>query len=73
MIQLTDIWSLQEDNGTYFLTVNTTNANKRLVNTANNVAGNVLPPNYVFYGYCFLYATSKKITKDYAVASTQCK
>lgn len=68
--QLTDIWSLHEDNGTYFLTVNTTNANKRLVNTANNVAGNVLPPTMYFMDTAF-YTQRQRRYEGYAVASTQ--
>jgi hypothetical protein len=46
--QLNDHWSLQTDTASYFLTVNPGAANKRLVNTPNNVAGNTLSPEPYF-------------------------
>ncbi len=46
--QLNDKVSLQTDTVSFFLTVNTSGTNKRLVNTANNVAGNVLPADPYF-------------------------
>jgi len=46
--QLNDHWSLQTDTAFYFLTINTSGSNKRLVNTANNVAGNTLSPEPYF-------------------------
>ena len=46
--QLNNKWSLQTDTASYFLTVNSTGANKRLVNTTNNVAGNTLPAEPYF-------------------------
>lgn len=46
--QLNDKWSLQTDSATYFLTVNPSGNNLRLVTTANNVAGNTLPAEPYF-------------------------
>jgi hypothetical protein len=46
--QLNDKWSLQTDTAAYFLTVNTSGTNLRLQPTANNVAGNSLPPEPYF-------------------------
>ncbi|MGG9960764.1 C25 family cysteine peptidase [Ferruginibacter sp. SUN106] len=43
-----DKYSLFSDTATYFLTVNTTGANLRYVQTANPVAGNVLPADAYF-------------------------
>ncbi len=40
--QLNDKWSLETDTSVYFLTLNPTGNNLRLVPTANNVAGNTL-------------------------------
>lgn len=46
--QLNDKWSLQTDTAAFFLTVNTGGGNLRLINTANNVAGNTLPAEPFF-------------------------
>ncbi len=46
--QLSNKWSLQTDTASYFLTVNSATANKRLVNQANNVAGTTLVPTSYF-------------------------
>lgn len=46
--QLSDIWSLNEDAATYFLTVNNGVANKRLVTTVNDVLNNTLPETPYF-------------------------
>ena len=46
--QLNDHWSLQTDTAFYFLTVNSSVANKRLVNTTNDIAGNTLSPEPYF-------------------------
>jgi hypothetical protein len=46
--QLNDHWSLQTDTAFYFLTVNTSGQNKRLLNTFNNIAGNTLSPESYF-------------------------
>jgi hypothetical protein len=46
--QLNDHWSLQTDTTFYFLTVNPSGNNKRLVNTTNNIAGNTLSPEPYF-------------------------
>ncbi len=45
--QYNDKWSLLTDSATYFLTANN-GSNKRLVTTANNVAGNTLPAEPYF-------------------------
>ncbi|MCZ2223789.1 MAG: C25 family cysteine peptidase [Chitinophagales bacterium] len=68
--QLSDLWSLQEDNGTYFLTVNTLTPNKRLVNTTNNVAGNTLPPTLYFMDTA-VYTQRQQRYEGFAVSSTQ--
>ncbi len=47
-LQLNDKWSLQTDTAAFFLTANSSGNNLRLVPTANNVAGNVLPPEPYF-------------------------
>lgn len=41
-------WSLQTDSAAYFLTVNPGGSNRRLVPTANNIAGNTLAPESYF-------------------------
>ncbi len=47
-LQMSDKWSILTDTSAYYLTINTTATNKRLVNTANNVAGNILPAEAYF-------------------------
>lgn len=50
--QLSDKWSLETDTASFFLTVNPSGANLRLVNEINDIAGNVLPPEpYFMYTY----------------------
>jgi hypothetical protein len=46
--QLNDHWSLQTDTASYFLTVNPSTTNKRLINTTNDIAGNTLSPEPYF-------------------------
>jgi hypothetical protein len=46
--QLNDHWSLQTDTAFYFLTVNSSSSNKRLINTTNDIAGNTLSPEPYF-------------------------
>ncbi len=46
--QLNDKWSLQTDTAAFFLTINPSSPNFRLVPTNNNVAGNVLPAEPFF-------------------------
>lgn len=46
--QLNKKYSIQTDTASYFLTVNTAGGNLRLINTPNNVAGNLLPPDPYF-------------------------
>ncbi len=47
-LQVSDHWSLETDSASYFLTVNATGSNLRLVNTANNVLGTSLIPEKNF-------------------------
>jgi hypothetical protein len=47
-LQLNDHWSLQTDTSFYFLTVNSSTANKRYTVATNNVAGNTLPAEPYF-------------------------
>ncbi len=47
-LQMCDHWSILTDTAAYFLTVNVTGTNKRIVNTANDVAGNSLPADSFF-------------------------
>ena len=68
--QLSDVWSLQEDNGTYFLTVNTATPNKRLNTTVNNVAGNILPPTLYFMN-TVMYTMRQQRYQGFAAQSTQ--
>ena len=54
--QLSDALSLETDTVSYFLTVNTTGNNLRIINEVNNVAGNTLPPEpYFMYDYMYNY------------------
>ncbi len=46
--QINDKWSLQTDTAAYFLTVNPAGANLRYIPTANDIVGNVLPPETFF-------------------------
>jgi hypothetical protein len=46
--QLNDAWSLNTDTAAFFLTVNTTSTNFRLVPTINDIAGNSLPAEPYF-------------------------
>ncbi len=46
--QLNNKWSLQTDTAAYFLTINTSHANKRFVTASNNVAVNTLQPDKYF-------------------------
>ncbi|NNV56351.1 putative type IX secretion system sortase PorU2 [Limnovirga soli] len=47
-LQLSDYWNLETDSATYFLTVNAGIANKRFVNTINNIAGVSIAPDKNF-------------------------
>lgn len=50
--QLSDKWSLETDTASFFLTVNPSGGNLRMVDEANNVAGNTLDPEpYFMYTY----------------------
>ena len=51
-LQLSNKWSLQTDTAVYFLTVNTSSPNKRLIASQNNVALNTLPVE-PFFNYTF--------------------
>ena len=57
--QLSDKYSLQTDTAAFFLTVNPSGSNLRLVNTTNDVAGNILPPEPYFMH------TTGKYLRDY--------
>ncbi len=57
--QLSDKLSLQTDTAAFFLTVNTTGGNARLVNTPNNLAGNTLTPEPYFIHTAGAYYTEK--------------
>ena len=46
--QLSDHWNLETDSGTYFLTVNPSGINKRLVQTDNNVSAVTIAPEKNF-------------------------
>ena len=46
--QLSDIWSLQENAATYFLTTNVGNTNKRFLQTNNDVLSSTLEPTQYF-------------------------
>jgi len=46
--QLSDKWSLQTDTAAYFLTVNTSTANSRVLNVQNNTTSNTLPAEPYF-------------------------
>ncbi|HEU4575237.1 MAG TPA: C25 family cysteine peptidase [Chitinophagaceae bacterium] len=63
--QLNDQWSLQTDTAAYFLTVNPAGGNLRLQNSANNVAGNVLPAEPYFMYTAGTYFKNK-INPGYA-------
>lgn len=63
--QLSDKWSLETDTASFFLTVNTSGNNLRLINQTNDVAGNILPAEPYF-----MYTTGRyfrnKINSGYA-------
>ncbi|MGG9972824.1 C25 family cysteine peptidase [Ferruginibacter sp. SUN002] len=48
LLQMSDKNSLYTDTSAYFLTVNTTSANRRMTDAVNDVAGNVLPAESYF-------------------------
>ena len=60
-----DAWSLQTDTAAFFLTVNPAGGNLRLNDDANNVAGNVLPPDPYFM-YTFRQHYKTKINPGFA-------
>src|SRR6266487_3299374 len=54
--QLSDALSLETDTAAYFLTVNATGNNLRIINDVNDVAGNTLSPeSYFMYDYSYNY------------------
>ena len=68
--QLSDIWSLQTDTATYFLTSNPGGSNKRFTNTSNIVAGNSLPPTeYFMASVAFTHRNS--INEGFAANASQ--
>lgn len=64
--QLNNKWSLETDTAAYFLTVNTSGSSQRIVNTANNVAGNTLSPEPYFMYTAGRYFRDK-MNQGYAV------
>jgi hypothetical protein len=66
--QLSDIWSLQEDQGTYFLTSGNT-PNKRLSYTVNNVTGTPLTPTLYFMN-TVMYTQRQRRFEGFAAEST---
>ncbi len=56
---LSSKYSFQTDTAAFFLTINPAGGNRRLQNTVNNVAGNILPPEPYFM------FTEGKYFKDY--------
>ncbi len=52
---LNNFWSLVSDSASYFLTVNTSGSNKRLVTTANDVAGTTLEADSMFTYTAYRY------------------
>jgi hypothetical protein len=64
--QLNDKWSLESDTAVYFLTINSSGNNLRLAAAANNVAGNMLPPEPYFMHTTGAYFR-EKINGGYAV------
>jgi hypothetical protein len=67
--QLSDIWSLQEDAGTYFLTINTSGNSKRLVDQINNVLNNTLPPT-VYFMNTVSYTNRGRMNEGFAAQAT---
>jgi hypothetical protein len=53
-LQMSNYWSLYTDTAAYFLTVNTSSVNKRIVDAVNDIAANTLAPE----PYC-IYTLSK--------------
>ncbi len=62
--QLSDIWSLQEDDGTYFLTSNE-GANKRYTEGTNSVSGTTLTPTLYFLN-TISYTNRGRINEGFA-------
>ncbi len=62
--QLSDKYSLQTDTAAFFLTVNPSGSNLRLVPTANNIVGSPTPEPYFMYTTGAYYKT--KINAGYA-------
>ncbi|MCO5241802.1 MAG: C25 family cysteine peptidase [Chitinophagaceae bacterium] len=63
--QLNDKWSLETDTASYFLTVNPSGNNLRLVNEANDIAGNTLAPE-AFFMYTYGQYYKNRINPGYA-------
>lgn len=63
--QLSDKWSLETDTASFFLTVNPSGGNLRVVNEVNDIAGNTLAPEpYFMYTYGKYY--KNRINPGYA-------
>ncbi|MEY4628175.1 MAG: hypothetical protein RLZZ595_501, partial [Bacteroidota bacterium] len=64
-LQLANKWSLQTDTAVYFLTINTSGTNKRIVAAQNNVAINTLPSEPYFM-YTFSKHYRDQVNPGYA-------
>jgi hypothetical protein len=64
--QLSTALSLETDTAAYFLTINAAGNNARIADAANNVAGNVLPPEPYFM-YDYVVSFQQNINYGYAV------
>ncbi|MGI8951125.1 MAG: C25 family cysteine peptidase [Chitinophagaceae bacterium] len=64
--QLDETLSLETDTAAYFLTVNSTGNNLRIIDATNNVAGNSLPPESSFL-YDYHYTFKQMINRGKAV------
>lgn len=66
--QLSDKWSLQTDTAAFFLTLNPAGNNLRMINDANNVSSNTLPPEKYFM-YTFSRNFKDQINPGYAAVA----
>jgi|GEM_PF-287235 len=68
--QLSDIWSLQTDTASYFLTQNIGFPNKRLTGTASVVTGNSLPPTEYFMASA-VFSHRSSVNQGFAAQASQ--
>jgi Peptidase family C25/CARDB len=69
-LHLDNSHSLLTDTSAYFLTVDPTGNNLRMVNEANNVAGNTLPADQYFF-YTYIKSYRQKINPGFAAVLVQ--